>query len=111
MILNLARAAMMTLLVGQAAANPEDEAIELNPTQLHDEALRVMETYCVSCHGPDKQKGDIRLDALGAIDPVDLRELMASAREAVHFEEMPPEKAEQPGGGHRRSGRECRRSH
>lgn len=73
-----------------------EQAAEPNPTQLHDQALTVMETYCVSCHGPDKQKGDIRFDALEAIDPVDLQELFTLAKEAVHFEDMPPEKADQP---------------
>lgn len=79
-------------VLGLLAANAD----ELNPTQLHDQALKVMENYCVSCHGPDKQKGDIRLDRLETIDPVDLQELYALAKEAVHFEDMPPEKVDQP---------------
>ncbi|MDB4537928.1 DUF1588 domain-containing protein, partial [Akkermansiaceae bacterium] len=79
-----------------AVAKPGEEVLELNSTQLHDQALTVMGNYCVSCHGPDKQKGDIRLDELEAIDPVDLQDLFGLAKEAVHFEDMPPEKAEQP---------------
>lgn len=82
----------MTVLAASAA----ESTIDLNPTQLHDQALKVMKTRCVSCHGPEKQKGDIRLDKLETIDPVDLQELYALAKEAVHFEDMPPEKAEQP---------------
>lgn len=78
------------------AANAGERKVELNPTELHDRALKVMENHCVSCHGKDEQKGDIRFDDLEAIDPVDLQELYALAREAVHFEDMPPEKAEQP---------------
>lgn len=69
---------------------------ELNHAELHDRALKVMENYCVSCHGAEKQKGDIRLDGLEIIDPVDLQELYALAREVVHFDDMPPEKAYQP---------------
>jgi len=69
---------------------------ELNHTEAHDRALKVMENYCVSCHGAEKQKGDIRLDDLETIDPVDLQELYALAKEAVHFDDMPPEKADQP---------------
>ncbi len=83
-------------VLGLLAANAEEKKIDLNPSELHDRALKVMKTRCVSCHGPDKQKGDIRLDKLETIDPVDLQELYALAKEAVHFEDMPPEKAEQP---------------
>ena len=79
-------------VLGLLAANAE-EKIDLNPSELHDRAFKVMETRCVSCHGPEKQKGDIRLDKLETIDPVDLQELYALAKEAVHFEDMPPEKA------------------
>ena len=94
--LKVAGAGLVTVLAGQVAAQPEDATFDLNPTQLYDQALTVMETYCVSCHGPDKQKGDIRLDALETIDPVDLQDLFVIAKEAVHFENMPPEKAKQP---------------
>jgi len=94
--LKVAGAAMVTALAGQVAAKAEDSALELNATQLHDQALGVMETHCVSCHGPEKQKGDLRFDALEAIDPVDRQDLFALAKEALHFEDMPPEKAEQP---------------
>ena len=83
-------------VLGLLAANAEEKKIDLNPSELHDRALKVMKTRCVSCHGPEKQKGDIRLDKLETIDPVDLQELYALASEAVHFEDMPPEKAEQP---------------
>ena len=56
----------------------------------------MLATYCVSCHGPEKQKGKVRLDALDQIDPVDLQKLLGNVKEAVHFEEMPPPKAKQP---------------
>ena len=84
------------VLLGLLAANAGEEKIDLNPSQLHDRALKVMETHCISCHGPDKQKGDIRLDKLETIDPIDLQDLYVLAKEAVHFEDMPPEEAEQP---------------
>ncbi|MCP4830370.1 MAG: DUF1588 domain-containing protein [Proteobacteria bacterium] len=69
---------------------------EIDPTVLKDKAMQVMETYCVSCHGPEEQKGKVRLDALETIDPVDLQELLGNAKETVSFEEMPPAKAKQP---------------
>jgi mono/diheme cytochrome c family protein len=56
----------------------------------------VLDTYCISCHGPDRQEGDIRFDALETIDTVDQQDLFQRAQDAVHFEEMPPSGAEQP---------------
>lgn len=57
----------------------------------------LLQKYCVDCHGPEKQKGDMRLDN---IDP----DLLAGEhfdqwediREAFNSGEMPPEKKEQP---------------
>ena len=59
----------------------------LNPTELHDRALRVMETYCGSCHGSDKQEGEVRFDALDSIDPVDQQQLFGNIKEVVHLHE------------------------
>ena len=60
------------------------------------QALEVLDTYCISCHGSEKQKGSVRFDAMETIDTVDLQEMFANAQDAVHFEEMPPAKAKQP---------------
>lgn len=83
--------ALLSSLPGQVVAK-----LDLDPAELKDKALKVMENYCVSCHGEKKKKGDIRLDQLETIDPVDLQKLYSLAKEAVHFEDMPPEKADQP---------------
>ncbi len=56
---------------------------DLDPTVLRDKAIRVMETYCVSCHGMEKQKGDVRFDALETIDPVDQQKLYENAKAGV----------------------------
>ncbi len=69
---------------------------EFDPTVLKDKATQIMETYCYSCHGEKEQEGDIRLDQLDAIDPVDLQKLLSDANEAVLFEDMPPEDEKQP---------------
>jgi mono/diheme cytochrome c family protein len=63
---------------------------------LESKAMTVLDTYCVSCHGPDKQKGSTRFDALETIDTVDQQRLFIDAQDAVHFDEMPPAKAKQP---------------
>jgi hypothetical protein len=77
---------------------PTPPSPPLNPTELQDRAMQVMEAHCFSCHGAKKQKGDIRFDALEAIDPVDLQKLFAESKEQLHFGDMPPEEAKsQPG--------------
>ena len=58
--------------------------------------VHVLETYCAACHGPDKQEGGVRFDAMETIDTIDLQEIFVKAREAVHLEEMPPKDAKQP---------------
>ena len=69
---------------------------EIDPTDLKEQATRVLNTYCVSCHGTEKQKGDVQLKDLESIDPVDLQSLFSNVKEVVHFGEMPPEEAKQP---------------
>ena len=56
-----------------------------------------VEMHCVKCHGPEKQKGKLRLDTLGH----DFSDPHAAAKwgevvDAVDGHEMPPEEEEQP---------------
>ncbi len=95
----VAATALATSLSGQQQPSVLVNAIaskaeaEVDPTILRDQAMQVMETYCYSCHGAKKQKGDIRFDQLEAIDPVDLQDLFAESKEALQLGEMPPEEA------------------
>ncbi len=106
-----ARRALVGLLVacfGQlfgenASANGKVANSGMDPTVLHEQASRSLNTYCVSCHGPEKQKGDLRLDSLETIDPVDRQELFLKAREVLQLAEMPPEKAKQPNEAERKT--------
>ncbi len=90
-------AAISLLVVGsRLGAEPgkkEGAAPQVAPAKLEAQALEVMARHCISCHGPDKQKGKVRFDALETIDTVDLQALFTEAQDAVHFEEMPPEEA------------------
>ena len=70
---------------------------------LKDSAYQVLDSHCISCHGPEKQKGDLRLDDFESIDPVDLQVLFARMSEVVQFREMPPEESEQPSEDERRT--------
>ena len=56
-----------------------------------------LNTHCISCHGPDKEKGDLRLDTLSR----DFRagmdgHLWAEVVEKINSGEMPPEDEPQP---------------
>ena len=66
-----------------------------------DKALNALKpflrTHCLECHGPDKQKSEIRFDTLGT-DLTDLRtlEIWQDALDQLNLGEMPPKKAAQP---------------
>src|SRR5688572_21639962 len=57
-----------------------------------------LQTYCIDCHGAEKQKGDRRFDQLSlpaksADDLVVLQEII----DQLNLGDMPPKKARQPG--------------
>ena len=56
-----------------------------------------LKSHCVPCHGPDKQKGDLRLDALGS-DFSDRESAMIwiEIRDLINLGEMPPEDEPRP---------------
>ena len=53
----------------------------------------VLKQHCYSCHGPKKQKGKLRLDTMGRLDPSARLDLLNKIQEQLHFNEMPPEEA------------------
>jgi hypothetical protein len=56
----------------------------------------ILAGYCTSCHGPTKQKGEVRLDSLATLKSTERSELLNRAREMLVFREMPPEDEPQP---------------
>ena len=46
-----------------------------------------LKAHCIECHGPEKEKGDVRLD--GVID----EETLASVFDVIDVRDMPPKKA------------------
>ncbi|MFT5121843.1 MAG: hypothetical protein ACI97B_000468 [Verrucomicrobiales bacterium] len=53
--------------------------------------------HCVKCHGPDKQKGEIRLDTLGAPSMEgEAGEVWGTVLDMITSGDMPPPKAPQP---------------
>ncbi|MDO7173349.1 DUF1592 domain-containing protein [Mariniflexile sp. AS56] len=90
-------------VLGVSDANSEYLAINKENDSTSQEALHfknkvqpIMEAYCYECHGPDKQKGDVRLDALNwdMINGPDA-EGWHSALDMINSGDMPPEKAPQ----------------
>ena len=69
---------------------------ELSPTAMEDLATQVLKGHCVSCHGPEKQEGGVRLSALETMDAVDRQALFDKVQGVVHLGEMPPKDARQP---------------
>lgn len=70
---------------------------QISASEFPGKVNQFLSTYCVSCHGPDKQKGKLRLDTLS-------QDLVAGPHaddwhevlDALSLEEMPPEKEKQP---------------
>jgi hypothetical protein len=66
-----------------------------------DDALNTLKPFlrkhCLECHGPDKQKNEIRFDTLGT-DLTDRRtlEIWQDVLDQLNLGEMPPKKAAQP---------------
>ena len=87
---------LVQLVAQTGPVNGAASNTELNETALAERATRVLNKYCVSCHGPDKQKGKVQLSALETIDAVDRQKLFGKAQELIQLAEMPPEKARQP---------------
>ena len=75
-------------------------AAALPPAQAAADAAlvkRFVTTYCIECHGPEKQKGERRFDALllpaAKVDTlIELKDMM----DQLHLGDMPPAKARQP---------------
>src|SRR4051812_35140247 len=56
-----------------------------------------LQTHCIRCHGPDKAKGDLRLDSLSRDFKSDIdSHHWSEAIEKVNSGEMPPKKEKKP---------------
>lgn len=82
-------AALFLVLLGESAlrAAPPSSADEFRP---------FLEQNCFKCHGPEKQKGDLRLDTLAPVTDAAAQELWKTVLEKIALGEMPPEDAPQP---------------
>lgn len=94
--------AVVTWLIGSASlaiAEPLESGVretKLDPTALEDQAARVLQNRCVSCHGPDKTEGELRLDTLDTMDATNRQTLFGKVQSVIQTEQMPPLEAMQP---------------
>jgi len=64
--------------------------------------VEFLQTYCIKCHGPDKQKGDRRFDRLGeTVSGIEDIELWQQILDLLNLGDMPPEDEKQPSVGER----------
>ncbi len=65
----------------------------INATELQP----FLETYCIRCHGAEKQKGDRRFDHVTAdLSNLENAEAMQEILDQLNLAEMPPEDEKQP---------------
>lgn len=84
----LVRHSLFVLAVSAMASTAFGDAFK-------DRIKPFLTTYCTSCHGPEKQKGKIRVDHLTAsMSDRKEAELWSRMLEAIEFGEMPSDKAE-----------------
>ena len=55
-----------------------------------------LEQNCVKCHGPEKQKGEVRLDTLAPVVDARARETWKRVLEQITLRDMPPEEEPPP---------------
>ena len=96
---------------GQAPVESEDEVADAPEEQLaakqtHAKSAggnKFFQNYCVECHGPKKQKGDVRLDLLSLLVTDENHELWKEIVHNLQRGDMPPEDAKQTATDERRA--------
>jgi mono/diheme cytochrome c family protein len=89
-------AVLSLLLSFQPGASDEAQAVENKAALADEDARALLDTYCISCHGPDKQKGKVQFDTLDSLEADARADLLNRMHESIRFEEMPPEDKPQP---------------
>lgn len=77
-------------------------SIVAKETFYSDTVQSFLDTYCISCHGPEKQKGDRRYDTLANdFSDSDSIILWQDIADLMNLGDMPPEEKKQPSAGER----------
>jgi len=68
-----------------------------NPASFESHVRPFLQEYCVACHGPDKEKGGVRVDVLGPFHQTpEFANTWVEVRDNLLHLEMPPEDKTQP---------------
>ena len=85
------------LVAGIGFCDFASAALASSPTPLEQALRPFLADHCVKCHGPENQKGDVRLDTLNLTgDLAKDRELLTLVRDQIRDGLMPPKKEPQP---------------
>lgn len=86
------RCAGLFVIAGSAVFSLQASA-QLSPAAMQP----FLQEHCYSCHGPEKQKGDIRLDTLSrSLEDIQTVETWQLVLDLIESGEMPPEKKPRP---------------
>lgn len=76
---------------------------ESDLVELEVKSKLILEAYCLICHGANKQEGELRLDEIQILDPVDRKTVYQKIQTVIALGEMPPKEAKQPTKDERKS--------
>lgn len=68
----------------------------VEPFRVGEKVLPLLEKHCITCHGADEQKGDVRLDHLQSLTLEARLDLLNRVQEQLFTGEMPPKKKQPP---------------
>ncbi len=89
--------ALAVLVLSGLISGAEVGAAETTPARFDEKHRGFFKSYCVSCHGPEKQKGKVRLDDIAfTVDTVEKADLWQKVLNSINSGEMPPKKEKRP---------------
>lgn len=89
---------LLTFLLSCAAATAQQPAPISDAAGFAQKVVPLFKDHCLKCHGPEKQKGDFRVDTGLPQDFLDVlaKEKWGGVVNVLNSHEMPPEKEKQP---------------
>ena len=75
-------------------ASPADESAE--PFAVPAATQQLLKNNCVSCHGPDTEEANVRLDDLASLSLNAQLDLLNRVQQQLYLGNMPPQDAKQP---------------
>lgn len=95
-------AVALAILSGALGAQSESDASVPPQGDRAAQFQELLTRHCARCHGPSEQKGEIRFDQLDELAEGERASLLGRIRDALAFEEMPPDDEPQPSVDERR---------